>query len=618
MTAGTGQTGTPAGAPTTNGTAAAGTETGRLALPVRTTADLPDIAAERYGDRPAFRFRSGDGWRDESFVELAGAVRALAAGFVELGMALGERVCILAETRPAWSRASLAVLEVGGVVVPIYASSSAEECAWVLSDSGASLLVCENAGQLAKIDRIRDQAPALATIVMIDDDVPGRPTLAELADRGRAALAAGDAAARELTARRAMIDPDGACLVIYTSGTTGPPKGCVLTHTNWLALCRQAEELEYLHDDDVVYLFLPLAHAFAQIIQFACLYSGSTLVYYGGDVTRVVAELAEARPTFLPSVPRIFEKVYSTVSGRLDPQQLAGAVQLGLRVRALQAQGAPVPPELQAAFEQADVLFAKVRAVFGGRLRFALSGAAPISPKVLEFFHAAGVPVLEGYGMTETTAVGTVNTLDNYRIGRVGVAAPGVEVRIASDGEVLMRGPHVFAGYWRNPRATAEAVEDGWIHTGDLGELDEDGFLAITGRKKDIIITAGGKNIAPANLENELRQSRWISHAVMYGDAKPYPVALITLDPEEIVPWATERGLPTDLSALARHPEVRALVQSVVDAVNDRYARTEQIKRFAILDRDLSQEAGELTPTLKVKRAVVHRNHAEELASLYV
>jgi len=255
--------------------------------------------------------------------------------------------------------------------------------------------------------------------------------------------------------------------------------------------------------------------------------------------------------------------------------------------------------------------------VFGGRLRMALSGAAPISPAVLEFFHAAGVPVLEGYAMTESAGVGTVNTIGHHRIGSVGVAAPGTEVAVAEDGEVLLRGPHIFAGYWRDPAATAAILVDGWLHTGDLGVLDDDGFLTITGRKKDIIITAGGKNIAPANLENDLRQSRWISYAVLYGDRMPYPVALLTLDPEEIVPWAKERGLPVQLPELAAHPAVRELLQGVVDEVNARYTRAAQIKRFAVLPRDLSQEAGELTPTLKVKRSVVYTNHAAALAALY-
>ncbi|HEU5108176.1 MAG TPA: AMP-dependent synthetase/ligase, partial [Micromonosporaceae bacterium] len=365
-------------------------------------------------------------------------------------------------------------------------------------------------------------------------------------------------------------------------------------------------------------LFLPLAHVFAQLEQFACLSCGATLVYFGGDVKQVVAELAEVRPTFLPSVPRIFEKLYTAITGTLDEETVRTAVRVGVEYRRRERAGEPVPAELAAGFERLEPLYAKVRGAFGGRLRQALSGAAPIAPEVLEFFHAAGVPVLEGYGMTETTGVGTVNTLDAFKIGTVGRPAPGVEVRVADDGELLMRGPQLFGGYWRNEPATAATVDaEGWLHTGDLGSMDAEGYVTITGRKKDIIITAGGKNIAPANLENELRQSRWISHAVMIGDRRPYPVALITLDEDEILPWARDHGLPADLPALAAHPEVHALVQGVLDGVNARHATTEQIKRFAVLDRDLSIDGGELTPSLKVKRATVLANHADTVAALY-
>jgi long-chain acyl-CoA synthetase len=483
-------------------------------------------------------------------------------------------VCVLAETCPEWTYAGLAVLAAGGVLVPIYPSSSDQECEWVIGNSGARLVVCADAGQAAKVERVRDRLPDLGGVVVIADG-----GLDRLAAAGSSDVDA------ELARRRAGVTLDDPAQIIYTSGTTGPPKGCVLTHRNWLTLCEINERTAYVRKDDVVYLFLPLAHVFAQITQFACLDAGATLAYFGGDLRRIVPELAEVAPMFLPSVPRIFEKVYT----------------------ALTARGVTDPAALSAT----------VRAVFGGRLRMAFSGAAPISPAVLEFFAAAGVPVLEGYGMTETTAVGTVSTLDHHRLGTVGVAAPGTEIRVADDGEVLMRGPHVFAGYWRDPAATAEVLVDGWVHTGDLGTLDADGFLTITGRKKDIIITAGGKNIAPANLENELRQSRWISYAIVYGDRRPYPVALLTLDLEEIVPWARERGLPADPAALAGSADVRELLQGVVDEVNGRYARAEQVKRFAVLGRDLNQESGELTPTLKVKRATVYARHAATFSRLY-
>jgi long-chain acyl-CoA synthetase len=317
-------------------------------------------------------------------------------------------------------------------------------------------------------------------------------------------------------------------------------------------------------------------------------------------------------------VPRIFEKLYTLVTAHGDADQIKGATKVGLAVRGLQAAGKEVPAELQAHYDAAEEkLFKNVRAAFGGNLRQATSGAAPIAQEILEFFFACGVPVLEGYGMTETATASTVSTLDHYRFGSVGRALPGLEIRIAPDGEVLLKGPNIFQGYHKNDDASYGAVIDGWLHTGDLGSVDEDGFLFITGRKKDIIITSGGKNLTPANLENELKRSRWISHAVMHGDRRPYPVALITLDHEEIVHFAREHGLPEDLAALAQQPEVIELIEAEVDAVNRRYAPAEQIKRFAILDHDLSQQTGELTPTLKVKRNVVYERYGELLDSLY-
>ncbi|MEU4442815.1 long-chain fatty acid--CoA ligase [Actinosynnema sp. NPDC050801] len=575
---------------------------------MRVIADLPFAAAQRHDDRVAWRHRRDGQWQDLTFTEVAEWVMELASGLVHLGVEPGDRVCVLSDTRPEWSAVELAVLAAGGIVVPIYPSSAAEECAWIIGDSGAVLLVAESAAQRDKVDSIREQVPALRDVVVIEDG-----GLDELRSQGRTSPVPG-----ELDDRRAAIDPDDPTVIIYTSGTTGPPKGCVLTNRNWLTMCRLTEDLSYITPDDVSYLFLPLAHVFAQIVHLSALYIGATVAFYGGDTDKVVAELSEVRPTFLPSVPRIFEKVYTAATAGVPEEQLRQAVRVGLAVRELRAAGRPLPADLAAAFERVDPVFAKVRAIFGGRLRQALSGAAPISVEVLEFFAAAGVPVLEGYGMSESTGVGTVNTLARHKLGSVGAyGIAGLQLKLAEDGEILMNGPHVFAGYWNNAAATAEVLTDGWLHTGDLGEIDDDGFVTITGRKKDIIITAGGKNIAPANVENQLRQSRWISHAVVYGDLKPYLVALITLDQDEVVPWARAQGLPTDLPTLARTPEVRSLVQDVVDEANSHFAPVSQVKRFAVLDRDLSQDDGELTPTLKVKRKVVHSTHAGLYGELY-
>ena len=373
------------------------------------------------------------------------------------------------------------------------------------------------------------------------------------------------------------------------------------------------------------YLFLPLAHAFALTAQLASYDLGTTIIYFGGDTKKVIEELVETHPTYLPSVPRIFEKLYTAAmklqeqASDEDRERFKQAVKLGVEVRRRRERGEPVPAEMEQAFAAADErLYSRVRTLFGGEIHQAVSGAAPIAAEILEFFYACGVPVLEGWGMTETTAVGTVGTLDHFKFGTVGRPMPGVEVRIADeDGEILLRGPNVFSEYWRNPEATAETLVDGWLHTGDVGEVDDEGYLKITGRKKDIIITAGGKNLTPANIENDLKQSRFISQAVMYGDRRPYPVALITLDPEEILPWAKEHGLPESLGELADEDEVKELVQVELDRANSNYAQVEQIKKFAILDHDLSIEEGELTPTLKVKRNVINDRYAELFDSLY-
>ena len=575
------------------------TETVPADLRAHTIADLAFVSADRFGDEPALQYRAGDGWEQQTFAELANDVHDLALGLVA-NVQPGERVCILGETRPEWTRAGLAVLAAGAVVVPIYATSSREECAWVIEDSGARLVICENAAAAARIASLE-----VSVRIVTMEPVDGYDSLADLAVVGREADPA------ELHRRRAAVQADDIAVIIYTSGTTGRAKGCVLTHRNWLRIGELTEEMNIVRRADVVYLFLPLAHVFAQMTQFACVSIGATLVFWGGDVSRIVPELAEVRPTFLPSVPRIFEKVHAAVTASLDPAVVQQAVAVGLQVRALRQRGEPVPAELAAGFEQLEPLFGRVQAVFGGRLRQALSGAAPIAKEVVEFFHAAGVPVLEGYGLTETTGVGTVNTITDFRPGSVGRATPGVELRLADDGEIEMRGPHVFAGYWNNASATAETIADGWIRTGDLGALDADGFVTITGRKKDIIVTAGGKNISPANLENDLRQSPWISHAVVYGDRRPYPVALITLDPDTVPAWAAAQGVEVSSDV------VRSLISGVVDAVNDRYSKASQLKRFAILPDDLSVESGELTPSLKIKRRVVSEHHADVIESLY-
>ena len=582
-----------------------------------TVASLPGSAAERFGSQTAARFKKDGEWREMSYAEMGEAIDEIALGLVDLGIEVGDRVCILAETRLEWTLASLGASAAGAVAVPVYPTNAPSECKWVAGNSGARAIFCENEGQLAKIEEVRDELPDLEHVIGIDEG-GGELSLDELRARGRGRDRA------ELGPRQEQVNPEDPYTIVYTSGTTGAPKGVVLTHANAMAVCQMVEELEFVEPGDVSYLYLPLAHVFALITMLATVDEGTTLIYFGGNTREILAEIIETKPTYVPSVPRIFEKLYGAAmkmvaSGSEEEQErFRKAVKLGVEVRTRRQRGDEVPAELAEQFEQADAeIFQRVRGLFGGQVRQAVSGAAPIAPEILEFFYAAGVPVLEGWGMTETTGVGTVGTLDHFKFGTVGQALPGVEIKIAEDGEILCKGPHIFREYWRNPEATEETMSDGWLRTGDLGELDDEGYLKITGRKKDIIITAGGKNLTPANIENDLKQSPFISQAVMYGDRKPFPVAMITLDPEEIVPWAQEQGLPEDIESLAEHEKVHEMIQTELDRANSNYARVEQIKKFTILDHDLSVETGELTPSLKVKRNVIYDRYGDLFESLY-
>jgi long-chain acyl-CoA synthetase len=584
----------------------------------KTIADLMARAAEQFAGRVALRHKVDGAWRDVTYAEVGEIVREIGLGLIDLGIAPGERVSLLCNTRPEWTYCDFALTSAGAVVVPIYPTNSPEECEWVAGNSESVAVVCEDASQVAKIVAVRDNLPNLRTIVVIDPagDTADAIPLDEVRKRGRSRDAS------ELEARTAAVGHDDPFTFIYTSGTTGPPKGCVLTHGNYRDVVTMLESAGAVEDEEVTYLFLPLAHAYALLIQLVNFDLGTTIAYYGGDTTQIVQELNEVHPTYLPSVPRIFEKIYTLALGSQPPEvqeKMRAAASLGVKVRDMQAHGEEVPAELLAPFNEADEqLFKNVRAIFGGRLRQAVSGAAPIAKEILEFFYGCGVPVLEGYGMTETATVATYSTVEHHRFGSVGRLLPGVEGRIGDDGELLLKGANIFQGYYKNADASFGAIVDGWLHTGDLGAIDEDGYVFITGRKKDIIITAGGKNLTPANLENDMKQSRWISQAVMHGDRRPYPVMLITLDEDEVVPWAKNEGIDAaSIADLAQDERVRALIQGVLDEANAKYAQVEQVKKFFILDHDLSQETGELTPTLKVKRNVVYDKYADSFDALY-
>ena len=489
----------------------------------------------------------------------------------------------------------------------------------MLEHSDSRAVFVEDGEQLAKVRQVEDDCPDLEHVIVMepgDAELGDALSLEQLRERGRGH---GD---DEWRARYEAVGPEDICLYIYTSGTTGPPKGCLLSHRNYRAITDAVVAQSVIEEGDSTYLFLPLAHAFAILIQFATLELGATIAYWSRDAKKIIPDLVEVSPSYFPSVPRMFEKIYTLATTNApDKEQLRQAVQVGVKVRQLREAGREVPPELQAGFDQAEeALYKNVRGLFGTNIREAVTGAAPIAPEILEFFYACGVPVMEGYGMTETATSATVNRPagNEFRFGSVGKPMVGVEVKIGDDGEVLIKGPNIFCGYYKNETATSETLEDDWLHTGDLGYLDEDGFLFITGRKKDIIITAGGKNITPANLENGLKQNRWISQAVVVGDRRPYLIALITLDVEEAPALAQELGIEgAEPAELAADERVRAEIQKVVDEVNSHVGPVEQIKRFEILPADLTQETGELTPTLKVKRNVVHEKNAGLIDEVY-
>jgi len=585
----------------------------------RTIADLLPRAAEQYAERPAVAVKRAGVWHQVTFREVGEIVSEIARGLIDLGIESGERVCILAKTSAEWTYADFAIASIGAVKVTIYANSSAEQCEWVAGNSGAAAVICEDGSQLEKIRAVRGRLPDLRDVIVIEsaDAATDAISIAELRQRGaRRQLA-------ELAGRYEAIKREDPYSFLYTSGTTGPPKGCVLSHGNFRDVVDMCHRHDGLPDADTIYLHLPLAHTFGLQTQVISFDSGGLLAYCA-DPTQILAELGEVRPTYLPSVPRIYEKIYTVATEPIDKappeqrEQFRRAVEVGVLVREMQLRDEPIPVDLQAVFDAGEeLLYPRVRDLFGGRLRWAITGAAPIAPEILEFFYACGVPLLEGYGMTETSTTVSYCTLEQHRFGTVGRPIPGCEVRIASDGEVLVRGANIFGGYYKNEAASRAAIVDGWLHTGDLGALDEDGYLKITGRKKDIIITAGGKNLTPANLENDMKQVRWISQAVMYGDRRPYPVILITLDEAEIGAWARERGLPEDVATLSRHPDVRALIAAELDRANARYAQVEQAKKFVLLDHDLTQERGELTPTLKMKRNVVNENYRTLFDALY-
>ena len=571
------------------------------------------VAAQR--DTPAYLEQRDGEWAPISWAEAAERVDAHANGLLSLGVGKGDAFGLLGTTRAEWALFDFALASVGAIGAPIYANSSPRDTGYILGHSESVGVLVEDEAQRAKVDEVRGELPGLRHVLMFSD-------LDDLAARGRMFAQEHPEALREASQ---AISEDDLFTYIYTSGTTGPPKGCMISHRNYYAMAAVVDHLErFTTAGDVMLLYLPLAHNFGRLMHLSGPYVGYTVAFLP-DPLQAAAALPAVRPTVFPSVPRVYEKVHTAVLGKFDEETgvkrrlIDWALRVGREVSRRRRAGQPVPRALALQHRVADrLVYSKVKERLGGRLRTAISGGAPLAPEIAEFFHAIDILLLEGYGLTECTTAATTSTHSAFRFGTVGKALPGFELKLADDGELLVRSETVFQGYLKEPEATAEVLtEDGWLKTGDIAEIDEDGFVKITDRKKDIIVTAGGKNVAPQNLENDLKSSKYVSQALVVGDRKPYVAAVVTLDPEEVPKWARERGLDGDLADLAENDQVRELIQGVVDGVNAERSRYEQIKRFAIIPRDFTMETGELTPTLKLKRRVVQERYAAELEELY-
>ena len=581
---------------------------------------------ERDGERPAQQSKEDGVWRTHSWRQVGEVVRELATGLLALGRKKDEAVGILSASRAEWVQADFASFSAGCRTIPIYPTYPPDLIQYIVKDAGVKTLFVEDPGQLAKVLEVQGKMDGLEQIVVIRG-YQGEPSSRILTWDGLRRLGRDnrERLKRDLAGRVAEIRPDDIATIVYTSGTTGPPKGVVQTHGNHMATLESASKMSGIMEGDTHLLFLPLAHSFGRLESFIGVHRGLTTAF-AENIDKLRENLPEVKPHFICSVPRVFEKVYAGVIAKaeagspLKKKIFHWAVGVGREVSRLQQARKPVPGGLAFKHRVAHKLvFAKLHEALGGRLRFAVSGGAPLSKEIAEFFHAAGILILEGYGLTETCPSLTFNRLEHFKFGSVGQAQPGIEIRIAPDGEILGRGANIAKGYFKKPEATAEVfLADGWFATGDIGRLDEDGFLFITDRKKDLIVTAGGMNIAPQNVENLLKGDPFISQAMVYGDRRPYPVALLTLNPDELAKFARGEGiLDTDPASLVKHPKVVERVSRIVEARNGELQSYAKVKKFMILPGDFTVENGLLTPTLKVKRRIITDKHRELLDSLY-
>ena len=586
-------------------------------------ANLTDVVhrnAREVPDHVSFGRKVDGRWQDVTARHFLDEITAVARGLVASGIEPGDRVAIMSRTRYEWSLLDFAVWEAGAIPVPVYETSSAEQVAWILSDSGAVAVVTESAANTALVESVRDQTPAVRQMWQIDHAT--EEPAGALAVLAAAGAEVDDAVLAE---RRGALTAESVATIIYTSGTTGRPKGCVLTHGNLLA--EVVNVVDYLTtlfraDTASTLLFLPMAHVFARVIHVGSIYARAKLGH-SSDTKDIVAEFASFQPTFILSVPRVFEKVYNASSQRAQADGKgkifdAAAATAVAWSRAQESGKVPVALNLKhKVFDR--LVYAKLRAALGGKATHAISGGAPLGERLIHFFRGIGLFISEGYGLTETTAACTVNPYPGAKAGTVGPPVPGTSVRIAEDGEILVRGGEVFGGYWNNETATKEAISDGWFHTGDLGALDEDGYLSITGRKKELLVTAGGKNVAPAVLEDRINAHPLVAQSMVVGDQQPFIAALVTLDPEALPFWLEQQGRPKDtpLEQLAADPAILAEVETAIGRANKAVSKAESIRKFKVLPVEWTVEGGQITPSLKLKRHVVMQEEQAEIAALY-
>jgi len=575
--------------------------------------DLPVRNGSTRPDHVAFSRPSSDTWVDVTNAQFLADVRALAKGLMAAGVGLGERVAIMSRTRYEWTLTDFAVWTAGAVSVPIYETSSAEQVAWILGDAGCAAIVLETPAHAKTLSGVRGDLPELRDVWQID--VGGLDELKE---------AAGEVTDEDLEVRRSQTRRADMATIIYTSGTTGRPKGCQLTHDNFMALSENTVErisVVLSAEGAATLLFLPLAHVFARFVQVLCVQAGVRMGHTA-DIKNLLADFGTFSPTFILSVPRVFEKIYNsseqkaTSEGKGRIFQIAAATAIAWSSAHDDGRPGALLQAKHAVFDR--LVYSKLRAALGGKVRYAVSGGAPLGTRLGHFYRGIGLTVLEGYGLTETTAPATVNTPDLIKIGTVGPPLPGVAIQIADDGEILVKGNNVFSAYRNNEAATREAIVDGWFHTGDIGELDHEGFLKITGRKKEMLITASGKNVIPAFLEDRLRAHPLVSQCIVVGDQKPFIGALITLDAEMLPAWAKNNGLPGLSMDEARTNEVvHAEITRAVDDANKAVSQAESIRKFTVLPGDFTEDNGYLTPSLKLKRNIVMKDYASEVEALY-